>query len=45
MKVAISIVYNGGFPRTHMVSEEFLARLEAFIAKRPWQDIVITRMA
>lgn len=44
MKVAISIVYNGGFPRTHMVSEEFLARLEAWIAKKN-ADVVITRMA
>lgn len=45
MKVDIRIVYNGGWPRYHSVSEEFLQRLENYIARRPYLDVVITRLS
>ncbi len=43
-RISIIIVYNGGWPRYHTVSEDFLARLEKHIALRPHLDTVITRL-
>lgn len=41
-KVAITITYNGGWPRTHMVSPDFLARLREFLLCHPDFDCVVT---
>lgn len=39
-KVNIQIVYNGGWPRAHTVSREFLVRLEAWLKRHPKADVV-----
>jgi len=42
--IRIRIIYNGGFPRYHQVSEGFLSRLEKYVSDRPYLDVEIARV-